>query len=112
MRIRRSDFLLVSLQSCNISSMVFFSLVHEDISSRSSSRVQSASSRRPSSSVRPMSRAAQEILEVQTVEKPEVQNSDEEEDNCLALACLEEEFRNMSCTPCNWNKYNNPNDFD
>ncbi|XP_056621572.1 zinc finger B-box domain-containing protein 1 isoform X2 [Triplophysa dalaica] len=85
---------------------------HQDISSRSSSRVQSASSRRPSSSVRPLSRAAQEILDVQTVEKPEVQNSDEEEEDCLALACLEEEFRNMSCTPCDRNKYNNPNDFD
>ncbi|KAA0715229.1 hypothetical protein E1301_Tti008720 [Triplophysa tibetana] len=79
-----------------------------DISSRSSSRVQSASSHRPSSSVRPLSRAAQEILEVQTVEKPEVQNSDEEEEDCLALACLEEEFRNMSCTPCHTDEEKKP----
>ncbi|XP_068070969.1 zinc finger B-box domain-containing protein 1 isoform X3 [Danio rerio] len=54
---------------------------------------------RPYSSGRPLSRAAQEILEVQTVEKLHLQDSDEDEEDLLALACLEEEFRKMSTTP-------------
>ncbi|XP_073671790.1 uncharacterized protein zbbx [Paramisgurnus dabryanus] len=76
---------------------------HQDVLSRcspSSSQIQSIGTRRVSSSCRPLSRAAQEIMEVQSVERPDLQNSDEEEQDCLALACLEEEFRNMSCTPC------------
>ncbi|XP_056100455.1 uncharacterized protein zbbx [Rhinichthys klamathensis goyatoka] len=54
---------------------------------------------RPGSSNRPLSRVAQEIREVQTVEHLDLQDSDEDEEDCLALACLEEEFRNMSTTP-------------
>ncbi|KAK7160571.1 hypothetical protein R3I93_008273 [Phoxinus phoxinus] len=54
--------------------------------------------RRPDSSNRPLSRVAQEIREVQTVEHLNLQDSDEDEEDCLALACLEEEFRNMSTT--------------
>ncbi|XP_055030335.2 uncharacterized protein zbbx isoform X2 [Misgurnus anguillicaudatus] len=75
---------------------------HQDVLSRrssSSSLIQSISTHRVSSSCRPLSRAAHEIMEVQSVERPDLQNSDEEEQDCLALACLEEEFRNMSCTP-------------
>ncbi|KAG1971528.1 hypothetical protein F2P79_000019 [Pimephales promelas] len=55
--------------------------------------------RRPGSSNRPLSRVAQEIREVQTVENLDLQDYNEDEDDCLALACLEEEFRNMSTTP-------------
>ncbi|XDV29202.1 hypothetical protein PO909_032348 [Leuciscus waleckii] len=55
--------------------------------------------RRPDPSNRPLSRVAQEIREAQTVEHLELQDSDEDEEDCLALACLEEEFRNMSTTP-------------
>ncbi|XP_058607841.1 uncharacterized protein zbbx isoform X1 [Onychostoma macrolepis] len=58
-----------------------------------SSRPLSAGTRRP------LSRAAQEIMEVQTVEQLDLQDSDEDEEDCLALACLEEEFRHMSSTP-------------
>ncbi len=38
-------------------------------------------------------------MEVQTVEQRDLQDSDEDEEDCLALACLEEEFRHMSTTP-------------
>lgn len=38
-------------------------------------------------------------MEVQTVEQLDLQDSDEDEEDCLALACLEEEFRYMSTTP-------------
>ncbi|XP_051725791.1 uncharacterized protein zbbx isoform X1 [Ctenopharyngodon idella] len=62
-------------------------------------RPPSTESRRPDSSNFPLSRAAQEIREVQTVEKLNLQDSDEEEEDCMALACLEEEFRNISTTP-------------
>ncbi|XP_056333993.1 uncharacterized protein LOC130245350 [Danio aesculapii] len=55
--------------------------------------------RRTDSSSRPLSCAAQEILEVQTVEQLHLQDSDEDEEDLLALACLEEEFRKMSTTP-------------
>ncbi|XP_051512495.1 uncharacterized protein LOC127416930 [Myxocyprinus asiaticus] len=65
----------------------------------SPSRVPSAGSYRPRSFCRPLSYAAQEISEIQTVEQPEPVNIDEDEEDCLALACLEEEFRNMSITP-------------
>ncbi|XP_067275708.1 zinc finger B-box domain-containing protein 1 isoform X2 [Pseudorasbora parva] len=62
-------------------------------------RPPSIESRRPDSSNFPLSRAAQEIRDVQTVEQLDLQDSDEDEENCLALECLEEEFRNMSTTP-------------
>ncbi|XP_016339153.1 zinc finger B-box domain-containing protein 1-like [Sinocyclocheilus anshuiensis] len=58
-----------------------------------SSRPLSAGTRRP------LSRAAEEIMEVQSVEQLDLQDSDEDEEDCLALACLEEEFRHMSTTP-------------
>ncbi|XP_077049974.1 uncharacterized protein zbbx isoform X2 [Siphateles boraxobius] len=64
-----------------------------------SSRPPSIEPRRLGSSNRPLSRVAQEIREVQTVEHLDLQDSDEDEEDCLALACLEEEFRNMSTTP-------------
>lgn len=33
------------------------------------------------------------------MEQLDLQDSDEDEEDCLALACLEEEFRNISTTP-------------
>ncbi|XP_016403013.1 uncharacterized protein LOC107736004 [Sinocyclocheilus rhinocerous] len=63
-----------------------------------SSRPLSAGTHRPDPSNRPLSRAALEIMEVQTVEQLDLQDSDEDEEDFLALACLEEEFRNMSTT--------------
>ncbi|KTG43866.1 hypothetical protein cypCar_00032290, partial [Cyprinus carpio] len=62
------------------------------------SRCSPISTHRPDTSNRPLSRAAQEIMEVQTVQQLDLQDSDEDEEDCLALACLEEEFRNMSTT--------------
>ncbi|RXN11402.1 zinc finger B-box domain-containing 1-like protein [Labeo rohita] len=63
------------------------------------SRPLSAGTSRPDPTSQPLSRAAQEIMEVQTVEQLDLQDSDEDEEDFLALACLEEEFRNMSTTP-------------
>ncbi|TRY65406.1 hypothetical protein DNTS_009893, partial [Danionella cerebrum] len=50
---------------------------------------------------RPLSRAAQEIQEIQTVQLTDLQNELEEEktEEYLALARLEEEFKNISITP-------------
>ncbi|XP_059421323.1 uncharacterized protein zbbx isoform X2 [Carassius carassius] len=62
------------------------------------SRCSPLSTHRPDPSNRPLSRAAQEIMEVQSVEQLDLQDSDEDEEDFLALACLEEEFRNMSTT--------------
>ncbi|XP_052387423.1 uncharacterized protein LOC127934223 isoform X2 [Carassius gibelio] len=62
------------------------------------SRCSPLSTYRPDPSNRPLSRAAQEIMEVQSVEQLDLQDSDEDEEDVLALACLEEEFRNMSTT--------------
>ncbi|XP_016148196.1 zinc finger B-box domain-containing protein 1-like [Sinocyclocheilus grahami] len=63
-----------------------------------SSRPLSAGTHSPDPSNRLLSRAALEIMEVQTVEQLDLQDSDEDEEDFLALACLEEEFRNMSTT--------------
>ncbi|XP_016308454.1 uncharacterized protein LOC107662853 [Sinocyclocheilus anshuiensis] len=66
-----------------------------------SSRPLSAGTHSPDPSNWPLSRAALEIMEVQTVEQLDLQDSDEDEEDFLALACLEEEFRNMSTTQLN-----------
>lgn len=84
-----SCFLRVSL---TISSSYYYSFLG------TISRCSPISTHRPDTSNRPLSRAAQEIMEVQTVQQLDLQDSDEDEEDCLALACLEEEFRNMSTT--------------
>ncbi|XP_041920544.1 proline-rich protein 36 [Alosa sapidissima] len=70
----------------------------------SAGRVTPCPAPRPVSVSRPLSRAAQEILEVQSVEQEapcdgEEHEEEEEEDDRQALASLEEEFRQMSAQP-------------
>lgn len=38
-------------------------------------------------------------MEVQTVEQLDLQDSDGDREDCLALACLEEDTKHMSTTP-------------
>jgi len=84
---------------CILINVLLFILGTKSRRSPISFRPPSIDPHRPGSSNRPLSRVAQEIREVQTVEHLDLQDSNEDDDDCLALACLEEEFRNMSNTP-------------
>ncbi|XP_058242882.1 mucin-2 [Hemibagrus wyckioides] len=54
---------------------------------------------RPLCASRPISRAALEILEVQSVEQAEITHFKQDEEDLLTITCLEEEFKQMNTEP-------------
>lgn len=54
---------------------------------------------RPLCASRPISRAALEILEVQSVEQAEITHFKQDEEDLFTITCLEEEFKQINTKP-------------